>query len=105
MFDDYAEGAKDFKVSTGALLSGGKDSKWSWISNQTVRDLNNKIGNPFETLATLMNESNLINITIEPLTIKVPMIFSEDINEYEFYLEQWLEENEAIIGEWESVFN
>ena len=105
MFDDYAEWARDFKVSTGALLSGGKDSKWSWISNQTVRDLNNKIGNPFETLATLMNESNLINITIEPLTIKVPMIFSEDINEYEFYLEQWLEENEAIMGEWESVFN
>jgi hypothetical protein len=50
-----------------------------------------------------MNESNIINISIEPLTVKVPMIFSEDLNEYEFYLQQWLLENQDIMNEWEKV--
>ncbi|MBO7505334.1 hypothetical protein J6T66_04295 [bacterium] len=54
-------------------------------------------------MASLMNESKLINIYTEPLTIEVPMIFSEDINEYQFYLEQWLEENNNIMEEWKSV--
>jgi hypothetical protein len=52
-----------------------------------------------------MNESNIINVSTEPLTVKVPMIFSEDINAYQFYLQQWLEENEAIMQEWESILN
>jgi hypothetical protein len=52
-----------------------------------------------------MNESNIINVYTEPLTVKVPMIFSEDINEYQFYLNQWLEENQAIVQEWEDVLN
>jgi hypothetical protein len=52
-----------------------------------------------------MNESNIINVSTEPLTVKVPMIFSEDINEYQFYLNQWLEENQAIVQEWEDVLN
>ena len=52
-----------------------------------------------------MNESNIINISIEPLTVKVPMIFSEDLNEYEFYLHQWLEENQAIMDEWEGMLS
>ena len=101
MFDEYSENAKTLGIKTGQI----RGTPWAGISNQTVSEFNNKIGNPFEALATLMNESNIVNITIEPLTVKVPMIFSEDINEYEFYLEQWLDENKAIMGEWESMFN
>jgi hypothetical protein len=52
-----------------------------------------------------MNESNIINISTEPLTVKVPMIFSEDINEYQFYLNQWLDENKDIMQEWKTMIN
>ena len=61
--------------------------------------------NPFEGLASLMNQSNIINISVEPLTVKVPWIFNEDINAYYIYLMQWLETNEAIVAEWDSVLN
>jgi hypothetical protein len=40
-----------------------------------------------------MNESNIINISTETLNVKVPMIFAEDINGYELYLNQWLDIN------------
>jgi hypothetical protein len=65
--------------------------------------INDKIGNPFEALSSLMDESNIINISTETLTVKVPMIFAEDINAYEFYLRQWLETNNKIMEEWKSL--
>ena len=52
-----------------------------------------------------MNESNIINISVEPITVKIPMIFSEDINEYTIYLQQWLEVNKEILNGWESVLS
>jgi hypothetical protein len=52
-----------------------------------------------------MNESNIINITVEPITVKVPMIFPENINEYSIYLQQWLEVNEKILYDWASVLS
>ena len=101
-FSKYGSEAKTYKLTKGEAWSG-KTSTWDWISNESVSEFNSKIWNPFEALASLMNESNIINVSTEPLTVKVPMIFSEDINAYQFYLQQWLEENEAIMQEWESV--
>jgi hypothetical protein len=80
-------------------------TKWSDISYGNLTKLNQTISNPFESLASLLNESNVINISVEPLTVKVPMIFSEDINAYEIYLQQWLSTNEAIFNEWKSVLS
>ena len=91
VFDDYTS-----KVKT---------SQRYWISNQSIDEFNDKIWNPFEALASLMNQSNIINISTEPLTVKVPMIFSEDINEYEFYLNQRLEENQAILDSWKTMLD
>ncbi len=96
VFDDYAN---------NAMAWSGKKSTWDWYSQESLNDFNSKLGNPFEALASLMNESNIINISTETLTVKVPMIFSEDINEYQFYLNQWIEENELIMQEWERVLN
>ena len=96
VFDEYANNAKTFS---------GKKSTWDLYSQESLNDFNSKLGNPFEALASLMNESNIINISTETLTVKVPMIFSEDINEYQFYLNQWLEENELIMQERERVLN
>jgi len=85
---------------TASIWSG---SKWDWISSDSLNIINDKIGNPFEALSSLMDESNIINISTETLTVKVPMIFAEDINAYEFYLRQWLETNNKIMEEWKSL--
>jgi hypothetical protein len=65
-------------------------------------EFNKSIANPFEALASLMNESNIINISMENVDVKIPMIFKEDIDSYYLYLQQWLDRNEKIINEWES---
>jgi hypothetical protein len=58
------------------------------------------LANPFESLASLMNKSNIINISMEPVTVKVPWIFAEDINAYSVYLNQWMSTNEVILMKW-----
>jgi hypothetical protein len=52
-----------------------------------------------------LNESNLINVSVEPVTVRVPRIFAEDINAYELYLQQWLEVNSDIINKWKNVLS
>ncbi len=78
---------------------------FSYINTDNLQNFNKAISNPFEALASLMNESNIINITVEPITVKVPMIFPENINEYSIYLQQWLEVNEKILYDWASVLS
>ena len=48
---------------------------------------------PLLTMAP-MNQSNIINISLETLNVKIPMLFSADINAYEMYLKQRLEVNQ-----------
>ena len=78
-------------------------SAWKSISHERLDEFNQKIGNPFESLTSLLNQSNIINITTEPLVVKVPFIMNEDITSYGLYLQQWLEENKKIIDEWDKV--
>jgi hypothetical protein len=80
-------------------------SKWEDNNYDNLVSLNRAISNPFESLASLLNESNLINVSVEPVTIRVPRIFAEDINAYELYLRQWLEVNSEIVKEWEDVLS
>ena len=80
-------------------------TKWSDINYDNLNKFNKSISNPFEALAGLLNETNLINISVEPITVKIPMIFAEDINAYQLYLQQWLEVNEWIINQWRSVLS
>ena len=78
-------------------------SKWSDVSYENMQKINKSIANPFESLSTLFDESNLINISTEPITVKVPIIFAEDITAYQLYLQQWLEVNQWIVDERKSV--
>ena len=80
-------------------------SSWSDLSYEKLNEYNQAMANPFESLASLMNQSNIINITTEPLTVKVPMIFAEDINAYHMYLEQWIDVNEDIMDQWKKILN
>jgi hypothetical protein len=70
-----------------------------------VKEFNKSIANPFEALASLMNESNIINISMENVDVKIPMIFKEDIDSYYLYLQQWLDRNQKIMDEWEDKYN
>lgn len=80
-------------------------SAWKNISYDSLNNLNQDIANPFESLASLMNQSNIINISTEPLVVKVPFITNEDISTYGLYLQQWLEDNKKIVAEWSGVIN
>ena len=83
----------------------GLVSYWSGITYDSMKEFNKSISNPFEALANLMNESNIINISMETINVKVPMIFKEDIDSYSLYLQMWLDRNEEILKEWESAFD
>ena len=78
-------------------------TKWSDISYDNLNKLNKTIANPFESLASLLNESNILNISVEPITVKIPMIFAEDINAYSIYLQQRLSTNEEIFNRWKAI--
>jgi hypothetical protein len=62
-----------------------------------MEQTNDKLANPFEQLSKLFNQSELINIQTKTLTVKIPMIYSEDINAYEIYLRQWGDTQMEII--------
>ncbi|MDR0607407.1 MAG: hypothetical protein LBG52_03455 [Candidatus Peribacteria bacterium] len=64
---------------------------------QRTQSLNDQIANPFEQLATLFNQTNLINIQMKKMTVKIPMIYNEDINTYEDILRQRASYNAEII--------
>jgi hypothetical protein len=79
-------------------------TKWSNINYDNLKKINKSISNPFEALASLMNESNIINISTEPITVKVPIIFQEDIDSYWLYLQQWLEVNQDRMNRWKTLY-
>jgi hypothetical protein len=68
--------------------------------SQKVTTINDQIANPFEQLSLLFNQSNIINIDTKNLTVKIPMIFQEDINAYEIYLRQRADTNASILEDW-----
>ena len=78
-------------------------SNWTDINYDNLTKFNRAISNPFEALASLLNQSNLVNISMQTLNVKIPMIFKEDIDAYEFYLQQRLEENQEIVERWNEI--
>ena len=74
-------------------------------SRETLNDLNKSLANPFEGLASLMNQSNIMNISTRKMTVKVPYIFWEDISAYTIYLQEWIDVNKWILEEWQNALN
>ena len=100
--NDYAKNFNEFSTSTAIEWSW---TKWDFISQEILNKANSNIANPFEALASMMNQSNIINISTEPITVKIPMIFAEDINAYDVYLKLWLTENQKILDKWEWILS
>ena len=91
---DHLKNIKNINI--GALTNTIK--KYDQLS-QELNAVNNEIANPFEQLSLLFNQSKLININTKNLTIKIPMIFREDLNAYNIYLRQRADVNSKIAQE------
>ncbi|MDR2191135.1 MAG: hypothetical protein LBP53_08480 [Candidatus Peribacteria bacterium] len=74
------------------------DTSYRNLSAQ-VEKVNDNLANPFEKLTKLFNQNKLINIQTKNMTVKIPMIYREDINSYEIYLRQRADTNGEIIKE------
>lgn len=87
------------KVDENRIEKWGRNDR----SYQSLWEFNSTIANPFESLAALLNQSNILNISLEPITVKVPMIFREDVDSYSVYIQQWLSVNQRILEDWDNV--
>jgi hypothetical protein len=92
---EHLKNIKNINMNT---LRGTINNYDQW--SQEVNEVNDNLANPFEQLSLLFNQSKLINISTKNLTIKIPMIFQEDINSYEIYLRQRADVNSKIVQEW-----
>ena len=101
---EVSENFWEIWTSTGDKQKMPPMTRWSDINYNNMKLLNKSISNPFDALASLMNESNIINISTEPITVKVPIIFQEDIDSYWLYLQQWLEVNQDRMNRWKTLY-
>jgi hypothetical protein len=76
-------------------------------SKSQLKSVSSTLSNPFDYMASLFNNTKLIKINQKNINIKVPMIYSEDINAYSSYLKQrkvvnlWeKDDNWNLIKEW-----
>ena len=71
------------------------------ISKEQIKQLNLAEGaNPFKDLQELFNNTELVNIRTQRIQIKVPWIYSEDIEAYKNYLLTWYEDNSTTLNWW-----
>ena len=74
------------------------------ITKDDIRKLNlAEWANPFKELQDLFNNSDLVNVTTQRIPIRIPWIYSEDIEAYKNYLLTWYEDNSTILKWWEAT--
>ena len=78
----------------------------SWAQNNLLdRDQvssvwDSSFANPFEKIEAMFEEVPLINLRTENITVKVPMISSEDITAYIHMSSTWIDKQKKILEEW-----
>lgn len=71
------------------------------ISKEQVKKLNlAEWTNPFKELQELFNNTELVNISTQNISIRIPRIYSEDIEAYENYLLTRYEDNSTTLSWW-----
>jgi hypothetical protein len=60
--------------------------------------------NPFEKIEAMFDEVPLINLRTENITVKVPMISSEDITAYTSMSKNWISTQEKTLEKWLDLF-
>ena len=74
------------------------------LSKGDIKKLNlAEWANPFKELQDLFNETELVNITTQSVPIRIPRIYSEDIEAYWNYLLTWYEDNSTVLKWWEAT--
>ena len=76
---------------------------WSSLQSKeqlTALDIANG-DNPFEKLQSFFNSKELVNIRTQKIHVKIPWIYSEDIEAYKSYLLTWMETNGEVLKAWE----
>lgn len=86
--------ATNVAVNTGNILP----------QQSQLNDISKSIGNPFDAISLMFQETNLININTRDINIQVPLIYQEDINKYKAYLKSRLAINEQILKDWLKFF-
>ena len=89
----------DSKALDGVAPSMKK--RLSRLSQQEDVSLNLMGGdNPFEKMQELFNSSDLVKISTKQISVKIPWIYSEDIESYISYLKTWLSTQNSILKSW-----
>ncbi len=84
-------------------------SDWEWWlmdyvpSQEVYRNMSQSASNPFDAISLLFQDVPLINVQTRNITIDVPMVASEELENYMLYLNWWLDRNKAILQEWENI--
>jgi len=74
------------------------------VSKDQIRQLNlAEWANPFKELQELFNNTELVNISTQKIPIRIPRIYSDDIEAYGNYLLTWYEDNSTILNWWEAT--
>jgi membrane-associated HD superfamily phosphohydrolase len=86
----------------------GKLDNWSQnnlISRSQITNLSeSSFANPFDKIEAVFEEIPLVNIRTENITIKVPMISSEDITAYTSMSRNRITQQEKVLQEWFDLF-
>lgn len=68
----------------------GKNTRDRLSSKEQLTALNLANGdNPFEKLKNFFNSKELVHVSSQTINVKVPWIYSEDIEAYKNYLLTW----------------
>jgi hypothetical protein len=73
------------------------------INKSSLKNLSDGINNPFDELAKLFEQTPLIRINTVDIPIQIPMIYAEDITKYESYLKTWIQRNNDILKDWQTL--
>ena len=73
------------------------------IKQSQVTAFSDTVNNPFEQVSKLFAQTPLIRVTTQDLTIRVPMIYAEDINRYKAYLSGRVTRNRDILISWQNL--
>jgi parvulin-like peptidyl-prolyl isomerase len=94
-FQTLKENSDDFKEDNQQAIQLSKEKtnqtieriqNNNLISKSELKSLSDSLHNPFDYLASLFKDTQLININQKNINLKIPMIYSEDVESYSNYL-------------------
>ncbi|HRX63772.1 MAG TPA: hypothetical protein P5060_01570 [Candidatus Absconditabacterales bacterium] len=88
-----------------ALEKMGSLIENNWISRDNITDLSEtSFANPFEEIEAMFEDVALINLRTENISVKVPIITSDDIDAYTNMSKNWIEDQKEILEDWTNFF-